>query len=145
MSRQALLSFLGLPCNRPSWGALTPVDLSQGRLAWGTPLGATLTLAPFGLAFPCGTSGLGRTITTRGGLLFIGAAMDNMLRAFNSRTGQALRSADLPAGGQATPMTYSVGGRQFVVIGAGGHSILDTPRGDFVAAYALSSARIGRE
>jgi quinoprotein glucose dehydrogenase len=145
VTRKALLSPLGLPCNRPPWGALTAVDLKKGRLAWETPLGTTSTLAPFGLAFPWGTPGLGGAITTSGGLLFIGAAMDNRLRVFDSRTGQALWSADLPAGGQATPMTYAVGGRQFVVIAAGGHSILDTPRGDFVVAYALPMERIGRE
>ena len=145
MTRQALLSPLGLPCNRPPWGALTAVDLKKGRLAWETPLGTTSTLAPLGLASQWGTPGLGRAITTSGGLLFIGAAMDNRLRAFDSRTGEALWSADLPAGGQAKPMTYAAGGRQFVVIAASGHGILDTPRGDFVVAYALPMERIGWE
>jgi len=144
VTRRALLSPLGLPCNRPPWGALTAVDLTKGRLAWEVPLGTTSTLAPFSLAFNWGTPGLGGAITTSGGLLFIGAAMDDRLRAFNSRTGEALWSADLPAGGQATPMTYAIGGRQFVVIAAGGHSILDTTRGDFVVAYALPSERIRR-
>lgn len=144
VTRQALLSSLGLPCNRPPWGALTAVDLANARLAWEEPLGTTSTLAPFGLAFNWGTPGLGGAITTNGGLVFIGAAMDNRIRAFNSRTGEALWSADLPAGGQATPMTYAVGGRQFVVIAAGGHSILDTTRGDYVVAYALPVERVNR-
>lgn len=143
-TRQALLSPLGLPCNRPPWGALTAIDLKAGRKAWEVPLGTTSTLAPFGLAFHWGTPSLGGGITTAGGLLFIGGAMDNRLRAFDSRTGRALWSADLPAGGQATPMTYAIGGRQYVVIAAGGHSVLDTPRGDYVVAYALPSSRVRR-
>ncbi len=136
-TRQVLLSPLGLPCTRPPWGALTAVDLSTGRIAWETPLGTTSSLAPFGIALNWGTPNLGGSIATAGGLLFIGAAMDDRLRAYDTATGRLLWSADLPAGGQATPMTYAVGGRQFVVIAAGGHSILDTRRGDQIVAFAL--------
>lgn len=143
VTRKALLSPLGLPCNRPPWGALTAIDLNEGRRAWEAPLGTTSTLAPLRIALPWGTPNLGGAITTAGGLIFIGAAMDNRLRAFDSRSGEAVWSAELPAGGQATPMTYAIGGRQFVVIAAGGHSILDTRRGDVVMAYALPRERIG--
>lgn len=142
VTRKALLSPLGLPCNRPPWGALTAIDLTSGRKAWEVPLGTTSTLAPLGLAFNWGTPSLGGAITTAGGLLFVGGAMDNRIRAFHSQTGQVLWSAELPAGGQATPMTYAVGGRQYVVIAAGGHSVLDTTRGDYVVAYALPDSRV---
>ena len=142
VTRKALLSPLGLPCNRPPWGALTAIDLTRGQRVWEVPLGTTSTLAPFGIALHWGTPGLGGAITTAGGLAFIGAAMDDRLRAFDSRTGAAMWSAELPAGGQATPMTYAVGGRQFVVIAAGGHSILDTRRGDHVVAFALPPERV---
>ena len=74
---------------------------------------------------------------TAGGLVFIGAAMDNYLRAFDAKTGAELWRGRLPAGGQATPMTYVWKGRQYVVIAAGGHAKLDTKRGDRVIAWTL--------
>ncbi len=135
--RAVLLSPLGLPCTRPPWGALTAIDLDTGTRAWEVPLGTTSTLAPFGLALPWGTPNLGGAMITGGGVIFIGAAMDNRVRAFSVETGQELWAADLPAGGQASPMTFAVGGRQYVVIAAGGHSVLDTPRGDELVAFAL--------
>lgn len=135
--RKVLLSPLGLPCTRPPWGALTAIDLDTGKRAWEVPLGTTSTLAPFGVALPWGTPNLGGAITTHGGLVFIGAAMDNRIRAFSIDTGAELWAADLPAGGQATPMTYALDGRQYVVIAAGGHSVLGTTRGDSMIAFAL--------
>jgi hypothetical protein len=82
---------------------------------------------------------------TQGGLVFIGAAMDNYLRAFDLETGKELWKGRLPAGGQATPMTYRLGenGRQFVVIAAGGHGRLGTDIGDSVVAFALPEGRAG--
>jgi len=80
---------------------------------------------------------MGGPVVTGGGLVFIGAAMDDMIRAFDVQTGEELWSDDLPAGGQATPMSYEIDGQQYVVIAAGGHDVLDTTRGDYVIAYAL--------
>ena len=80
---------------------------------------------------------MGGPIVTAGGLVFIGAAMDNYLRAFDAKSGAELWRGRLPAGGQATPMTYAWKGRQYVVIAAGGHSMLNTTRGDSVIAFAL--------
>ncbi|HET9448311.1 MAG TPA: PQQ-binding-like beta-propeller repeat protein, partial [Steroidobacteraceae bacterium] len=80
---------------------------------------------------------MGGPIVTDGGLAFIGAAMDNYLRAFDVDTGRELWKGRLPAGGQATPMSYQANGRQFVVIAAGGHGGLDTKQGDYVVAFAL--------
>jgi quinoprotein glucose dehydrogenase len=84
-----------------------------------------------------GLPGFGGPLVTSGGLVFIAASMDGFLRAFDVETGAELWKAQLPAGGQATPMTYSAGGRQFVVMCAGGHGKLGTPLGDYVVAYAL--------
>ena len=80
---------------------------------------------------------MGGPIVTAGGLVFIGAATDNYLRAFDIETGRELWKGRLPAGGQATPMSYEANGRQFVVIAAGGHGGLGTKRGDYVVAFAL--------
>jgi len=85
-----------------------------------------------------GVPALGGPIVTRAGLIFVGAASDNYLRAFDSAAGQELWRGRLPGGGQATPMTYEFGHRQFVVIAAGGHGKLGTTRSDTLVAFALS-------
>ena len=139
MSRELLRSPSGLPCNAPPWGSLVAVNLEQGTIRWTVPLGTTADL-PIGPTPPAvGTPGFGGPIITAGGLVFIGSAMDNYLRAFDVDSGVELWKGRLPAGGQALPMTYSVGrsGKQFVVIAAGGHGKLDTMLGDAVVAFAL--------
>lgn len=80
----------------------------------------------------------GGPLVTAGGLTFIGAGMDDTIRAFETSTGELLWEAELPAGGQAAPMTYEVGGRQFVVIVAGGRGGIGSP-GDYIVAFALPS------
>ena len=94
-------------------------------MKWEVPLGTVRDLAPIPLPIKFGTPNLGGPIVTQGGLVFIGAAMDNFLRAFDLETGEELWKGRLPAGGQATPMTYRLGenGRQFVVIAAGGMAV----------------------
>jgi quinoprotein glucose dehydrogenase len=138
VKREALLSPLGIPCSRPPWGMLHAVDLSTGELAWEVPLGrlTDLTKVPTPLAW--GSPNLGGPLVT-GGLVFIAATMDRRLRAFDLRTGDLLWSARLPASAQASPLTYRTrpGGRQFVVIAAGGHSGMGSSLGDHVIAYAL--------
>jgi quinoprotein glucose dehydrogenase len=114
MSRVPLLTPTRRPCNPPPWGTVAAVDLFSGEKRWDVPLGST---AP-GVA--TGTLNLGGPIATAGGLVFTAAAMDNRLRAFDSDTGKELWAFELPAGGQATPMTYSVDGTQYLVIAAGG-------------------------
>jgi quinoprotein glucose dehydrogenase len=137
------LSPLGLPCTRPPYGRLSAIDLKSGKLIWTKVLGTARDLAPFGLTsllrIPVGTPNLGGSVVTRSGLTFIAAAQDRYLRAFETRTGKLLWQGRLPAGGNATPMTYisPASGRQFVLVAAGGHdSILSKP-GDFIQAYAL--------
>jgi quinoprotein glucose dehydrogenase len=132
MRRKSFTSGLGIPCVKPPWGTLAAVDMERGTIKWQIPLGDTP-----GLHLNLGMPGIGGPIVTAGGVIFIAATMrDDRLRAFNTDDGKLLWSASLPAGGQATPMTYSVGGRQFVVIAAGGYKDEST-RGDYLVAYAL--------
>ncbi|HZA82444.1 MAG TPA: pyrroloquinoline quinone-dependent dehydrogenase, partial [Actinomycetes bacterium] len=141
----ALLSPLGLPCTKPPWGTLLAVDTASGEVKWEVPLGTVRDLAPIPLPIRWGTPNLGGPIVTGGGLVFIAAAMDNYLRAFDLETGKELWKGRLPAGGQATPMTYRLGenGRQFVVIAAGGHGRMGTDIGDSVVAFALPESSVG--
>ncbi len=137
MTRAFLASPLGLPCTPPPWGVLAAVDLASGEIVWRKTLGTTQDLAPFGIALKTGTPNFGGPAITGGGLIFIGAAMDDYLRAFDVETGAELWKGRLPAGGQATPMSYEWRGRQYVVIAAGGHSKSGTKIGDHVVAFAL--------
>ncbi|MEO0880035.1 MAG: PQQ-binding-like beta-propeller repeat protein, partial [Pseudomonadota bacterium] len=136
MKREVLVSPLGLPCNPPPWGVIAGVDLASGAIVWRKRFGTTQDLAG-GLALPLGTPNFGGPIITSGGLIFIGATMDNYLRAFDIATGAELWKGRLPAGGQATPMTYEWEGRQYVVIYAGGHARAGTTLGDSIVAFAL--------
>ena len=139
MMRETVLSPVGMPCNPPPWGQLHAVDMHTGRILWSVPLGTTEDMAPFSeyILGKTGTPNFGGPIVTGGGLVFIGAAMDNYLRAFDAKTGAELWRGRLPAGGQATPMTYVWKGRQYVVIASGGHSKANTTRGNEVVAFAL--------
>ncbi len=137
MTRAPLLSPLGLPCTPPPWGVLAGVDLSSGKIIWRRTLGTTEDLAPGGLALKLGTPALGGPIVTAGELVFIGATLDDYLRAFDVETGEELWKGRLPAGGQATPMSYIWQGRQYVVIAAGGHSRAGSRLGDYIVAFAL--------
>ena len=132
--RTVLLSPLSIPCNAPPWGTLAAVDLSAGTIRWQVPLGSMV------MGLIRGSPNLGGPIVTASGLVFIAAATDDKLRAFNAATGKELWQAPLPAGGQATPMTYVAGGRQFVVIAAGGNYRMGTRFGDAVVAFALPTA-----
>jgi len=137
MKRDLLLSPLSLPCNPPPFGMLHAVDLSDGTIKWESTLGTVEDIAPLPIPWALGTPNFGGPLVTQGGLVFIGAAMDNYLRAFNAETGEEIWAGRLPAGGQATPMTYEWVGRQYVVIASGGHSTSTTTLGDEVVAFAL--------
>jgi quinoprotein glucose dehydrogenase len=144
VTRELLLSPFGLPCNPPPWGTLAAIDLERGVKNWEVTLGTSKGMAPFGLAFQWGTPNVGGPIVTDGGLVFIAAAMDDLLRAFDLKSGRELWAGELPGGGQATPMTYAVGGRQYVVVAAGGHPVLGTTLSDALIAFALPES-LGRD
>jgi len=126
-----------LPYTRPPWGTLAAVNLQTGALQFEVPLGFMLDPKDYPESEQWGSISLGGPTTTAGGLVFIAATRDRHLRAFDIETGALLWKAPLPAGAQATPMTYEVGGTQYVVIAAGGHGKLGTTLGDFVMAFAL--------
>ncbi len=131
MFRTPLLASSGLPCNPPPWGTVAAVDLFSGKKVWDVPLGSWIP------GMNTGTITLGGPMVSAGGLVFTAAAMDNYFRAFDSETGKELWKFELPAGGQATPMTYTLKGKQFLVIAAGGHGKLGTKQGDYVIAFTL--------
>ncbi|MET3593700.1 quinoprotein glucose dehydrogenase [Mesorhizobium shonense] len=132
------LSPLGIPCQAPPWGYVAGVDLRTGQIAYKHRNGTVYDMTPLPLPFKVGVPGIGGPMITAGGVAFLGAAVDDYLRAYDLTTGRQLWRARLPAGGQSTPMTYTVGdGRQFVVIVAGGHGSVGTKPGDYVMAYTL--------
>jgi quinoprotein glucose dehydrogenase len=131
------LSPLGLPCKQPAWGYISAIDLKTNEIVWKKRIGTVRDSSPLPLPFKMGMPMLGGPIVTAGGVVFIGATADNYLRAFDVNNGKELWQARLPAGGQATPMSYSIDGRQYVVIAAGGHGSFGTKLGDYVMAYAL--------
>jgi quinoprotein glucose dehydrogenase len=137
--REVLRSPLGLPCNAPPWGTLIALDLDNGRVRWEVPLGTMSDFAHVPAPGSWGSPSLGGPLVTAGGLVFIAAAMDHQLRAFDTGTGRMVWEAQLPASAQATPMTYRArrNGRQFIVIAAGGHHMMHTRQGDYLIAYAL--------
>jgi quinoprotein glucose dehydrogenase len=137
MTREAVLSPIGMPCNPTPWGVLAAVDLKEGKILWEKTLGTTEELAPLGLAMAWGTPTLGGPVSTGGGVVFIGGTLDRYLRAFDSSSGAELWAGRLPAAAAATPMVYEWQGRQFVVIAAGGHSDVPVSKGDSFVAFSL--------
>lgn len=135
------LPFTGMLCKQPPYGGIRAIDMKSGRTIWDRPLGTARTNGPFGipsmLPFNIGTPNNGGSVVTAGGVIFVAAATDNLIRAIDLKTGKTLWSDVLPAGGQATPMTYSANGKQYLVIVPGGHHFMETPIGDEVIAYAL--------
>jgi quinoprotein glucose dehydrogenase len=131
MRRRAFMSSFGIPCVKPPWGTLAAIDMQRGVIKWQIPLGDT-PMVHLNLGMPA----IGGPIATAGGVIFIAASLDDRLRAFDTDSGKLLWTASLPAGGQATPMTYVIDGRQYLVIAAGGYKDQST-RGDYLIAYAL--------
>ena len=132
MRRKAFTSSLGTPCVKPPWGELSAIDMRTGKRLWQVPLGNAVKNH-----WNLGVPGMGGPVVTASGLIFVAATMDGDIRAFDEHDGKLLWQYHLPAGGQATPMTYAIGGRQYLVIVAGGHGGLNTTRGDYVIAFAL--------
>jgi quinoprotein glucose dehydrogenase len=131
-------SFLGIPCEAPPWGQVAAADLTTGEVFWQHRNGTVRDMAPVPLPFRMGVPSLGGPIITAGGLAFLSGTVDYYVRGYDMRDGQEIWRARLPAGGQATPMTYlGADGRQYLVVIAGGHGSLGTKAGDAVIAYAL--------
>ncbi len=126
----------GYPAVKPPWGMLNAIDLNSGEIRWRVTLGEYAELSERGVP-PTGTETLGGAIVTAGGLIFIGGTKDEKFRAFGKGSGKVLWEHQLPAGGYATPCTYEVRGKQFVVIAAGGGGKLQTKSGDSFIAFAL--------
>ena len=126
----------GFPVNKRPWGTLNAVDLNHGKRVWQVPLGTYPKLEQRGEP-PTGTFNIGGPVVTRGGLVFIGAAMDERFHAYDKQTGQLLWEYQMEAGGYATPSTYEWEGRQYVVIAAGGGGKPGTRRGDAFYCFAL--------
>ncbi|MGV1802441.1 glucose/quinate/shikimate family membrane-bound PQQ-dependent dehydrogenase [Agrobacterium vitis] len=131
------LSPIGVPCQAPPWGTVAAVDLKTGKIAYQHRNGTVHDMTPLPLPFKVGVPGIGGPMITKGGVAFLGAAVDNYLRAYDLATGKVLWEGRLPAGGQATPMSYELNGKQYVVMVAGGHGSLATKPGDYVIAYTL--------
>lgn len=140
MQRELLFSPSGTPCNPPPWGTLTAIRLSTGVRAWERPLGSLPALSAVGGSEEWGSPNLGGAMNTATGLVFASGGFDERLHAFDAGTGRKLWSTDLPAGGNASPMTYVVDGRQFLVMAVGGHDRMGTRPGDYVVAFALPLA-----
>ncbi len=135
------MPFTDLLCKEPPYGGIRAIDLVSGATLWDRPFGTARRNGPFGipsmLPAVIGTPNNGGPVVTAGGLIFIAAATDNLIKAIDIETGETLWQDKLSAGGQATPMTYEYNGRQYVVIMAGGHHFMHTPIGDDLIAYAL--------
>lgn len=125
----------GYPAVRPPWGTLNAIDLNTGEFLWRVTLGEYPELVAQGLP-PTGTENYGGPLVTAGGLVFIGATRDEYFRAFDRRTGKEVWRVKLPAAGYASPATYEVDGRQYIVIACGGGK-LGTKSGDAYVAFAL--------
>lgn len=133
------LSPLGFPCQAPPWGYVAAVDLRTMKKVWMHKNGTTRDSAPVPIALPLGVPSLGGISTTGGGVAFLSSTLDYYIRGYDVRNGKTVWKARLPAGGQATPMSYvsDKTGKQYVVVMAGGHGSLGTKMGDSLVAFAL--------
>jgi len=132
------LSPVGLPCQEPPWGYVAGADLTTGKIVWKHRNGTVRDRAPIPLPFRMGVPGIGGPMMTKGGVAFLSGTIDYYVRGYDVTSGKQLWEARLPAGGQATPMTYmGEDGRQYLLVVAGGHGSLGTKAGDSIIAYAL--------
>jgi len=126
----------GFPANKPPWGTLNAIHMDKGKIIWQVPLGTYPELEKKGFP-PTGTFNMGGPLVTAGGLVFIGATMDERFRAFDKRTGEILWEFQLDAGAYATPASYVIDGKQYIVIAAGGGGKPETKPGDMFYCFTL--------
>ncbi|WP_392566561.1 glucose/quinate/shikimate family membrane-bound PQQ-dependent dehydrogenase [Utexia brackfieldae] len=133
------LSFVGFPCQAPSWGDIAGIDLRDANVVWQHPNGTSYDSTPIvHLPFPVGVPAMGGPMITAGGVAFLSGTLDQYIRGYDVTTGQEIWKTRLPAGGQATPMTFAGDdGRQYVVLVVGGHGSFGTKMGDYIIGYAL--------
>ena len=140
------MPFTGLLCKQPPYGGMRAIDMATGKTLWDRDLGTARNNGPFGipsmLPLTIGTPNNGGPLATAGNLVFVAATTDGLIRAIDTRTGKTVWHDTLPAGGQATPMTYMSGGRQYLVLMTGGHHFMKTPVGDQVIAWALPESSL---
>ncbi len=134
-----LMSPLGVPCTEPPWATVDAIDLVDGEHLWSVPLGTTRDMAPFPFWWIKGVPAIGGVSITDSGVLFAAGPMEHAFRAFDAKTGEEIWQARLPTAANSTPMTYQLeeGGRQYVVVAAGGHMAGFNPAGDHLVAFAL--------
>lgn len=137
LQRKLFMSPLGIPCTPPPWGVLAAIDMRTGQIKWEHPFG---TVKKFGIhsLSAWGSPNTGGSLVTKGGLIFIGASIDNRFHAYDINTGKLLWETTLPAVAAAVPMTYQINGKQYIVVAAGGG--MGTPNsmlGDSLVAYKL--------
>jgi quinoprotein glucose dehydrogenase len=133
------MSPFGVPCQAPAWGYVAGIDLTTGKVVWKRKNGTSRDSSPLPIGLTLGVPSMGGSIVTAGGVGFLSGTLDQYLRAYDVNTGKELWKSRLPAGGQATPMTYTgKDGKQYVLLVVGGHGSLGTKMGDYVIAYKLS-------
>lgn len=140
VSLTPFMSPLGVPCQQPPWGTVAAADLRTGKIAYQYRNGTIRDLTPLPVPIRMGVPGIGGPLITGGGIVFLAAAVDDNFRAYDLATGNVLWNVRIPAGGQATPMTYlNSQGEQMVLLVAGGHGSVGTKPGDYVLAYKLKA------
>ncbi len=126
------------PCTKPPWSTLVGVDMAKGEIKWSVPLGTVEELSPLPLPLKWGSPISAGPIATAGNLVFVGSTADSYFRAFDTTTGQELWAIKTPAAAHATPMTYEVDGKQYIVVAAGSHMFINAKTiNDYILAYAL--------
>lgn len=133
------MSPLGVPCQAPAWGYVAGIDLTTNKVVWKHKNGTSRDSSPIPIGLPIGVPSMGGSMVTGGGVGFLSGTLDQYIRAYDVKNGKELWKSRLPAGGQATPMSYTgKDGKQYVLVVVGGHGSLGTKMGDYIIAYKLS-------